>query len=99
MHGEVLLDQLTWFSLTCTPSQSDSCCAFFASVTPPPLVRKQIGNFCVFPATAAAFSKVQELLCLAGIQKYGSIFKNKDSLQAKATLICIKALQCRTSAA
>ncbi len=98
MHGEVLLKQLTWFSLTCTPSQSDSCCAFFASVTPPPLVRKQIGNFCVFPATAAAFSKVRELYFLAGTQKGGSKLKIKDSLQ-EITLVFIKALQSRTSAA
>jgi hypothetical protein len=33
----------TWFALTLTPSQSVSCCAFMASVTPPPFVKKQMG--------------------------------------------------------
>ena len=45
---------LAWSSPTDTSSQLDSCSAFWASVTPPPLVRKHTGYFGSAPAVRGA---------------------------------------------
>ena len=45
---------LAWSSSTDTSSQLDSCSAFWASVTPPPLVRKHTGYFGSAPAVRGA---------------------------------------------
>ena len=64
---------LTWSSPTDTSSQLDSCSAFWASVTPPPLVRKQTGYFGSTPAVRGACCLA---LCMgAMLSAHGGVYR------------------------